>query len=204
MSWREWGPRLGVALGYVAVAIIFTWPLALHLGTRLTGDPGGDTGVYVWNQWVFQYETASGANPLVHPADLLPLAARRSVAAQLHRVPQSAGAAADSARRRRGRVQPGPADHDRDHRALRLPPGPGRVPDHPGRGLRRRPRVRLVAGAGGAHHRALQPGRRGAARRVLAVRDPGRTHPRHRLRRARRPVHGVGGVLRSVFRASSA
>jgi len=64
MSWREWGPRLGVALGYVAVAILFTWPLALHLGTRLTGDPGGDTGVYVWNQWVFQYETAAGANPL--------------------------------------------------------------------------------------------------------------------------------------------
>jgi hypothetical protein len=61
---REWGPRLGVALGYVVVAILFTWPLALHLGTRLTGDPGGDTGVYVWNQWVFQHETATGANPL--------------------------------------------------------------------------------------------------------------------------------------------
>ena len=64
ISWREWGSRLGVALGYVAVAIAFTWPLALHLGTRLTGDPGGDTGVYVWNQWVFQHEAAAGANPL--------------------------------------------------------------------------------------------------------------------------------------------
>ena len=33
-----------------------TWPLVLHLGTHLTGPPGGDTGVYVWNQWVFRQE----------------------------------------------------------------------------------------------------------------------------------------------------
>ena len=42
--------------GYVACAVLFTWPLALHLGTHLTGSPAGDTGVYVWNQWVFQHE----------------------------------------------------------------------------------------------------------------------------------------------------
>ena len=64
MDRREWGPRLGVALGYVLVALAFTWPLPLYLGTRLTGDPGGDTGVYVWNQWVFQHETATLSNPL--------------------------------------------------------------------------------------------------------------------------------------------
>jgi hypothetical protein len=64
MARREWGPRLGVALGYVLVALAFTWPLPLYLGTRLTGDPGGDTGVYVWNQWVFQHETATLSNPL--------------------------------------------------------------------------------------------------------------------------------------------
>ncbi|MEZ5293389.1 MAG: glycosyltransferase 87 family protein [Vicinamibacterales bacterium] len=40
--------------GYVVVAVAFSWPLAPHLATHLTGDPGGDTGVYVWNQWVFQ------------------------------------------------------------------------------------------------------------------------------------------------------
>jgi hypothetical protein len=34
----------------------FSWPLPLHLGTHLTGNPGGDTGVYVWNQWVFRRE----------------------------------------------------------------------------------------------------------------------------------------------------
>jgi hypothetical protein len=64
MPRREWVARLGVVLGYVLVAVAFTWPLPLYLGTRLTGDPGGDTGVYVWNQWVFQHETATGSNPL--------------------------------------------------------------------------------------------------------------------------------------------
>ena len=62
---RDWPPRVAVALGYVCVAIAFSWPLPLHLGTALTGDPGGDTGVYVWNQWVFQYETlVEHTNPL--------------------------------------------------------------------------------------------------------------------------------------------
>lgn len=43
-------------MGYVCVAIAFSWPLPLYLGQAFTGDPGADTGVYVWNQWVFQYE----------------------------------------------------------------------------------------------------------------------------------------------------
>ena len=47
---------MAVLLGYAAVAIVFSWPLPLHLGTALTGGPGGDTGVYVWNQWVFHHE----------------------------------------------------------------------------------------------------------------------------------------------------
>jgi hypothetical protein len=64
MNRREWSPRLAVVVGYVAIAMIFTWPLVLNLGTALTGDPGGDTGVYVWNQWVFQHEATTGHNPL--------------------------------------------------------------------------------------------------------------------------------------------
>lgn len=64
LSRHEWLARLGVLLGYVAIALAFSWPLPLLLGTRLTGDPGGDTGVYVWNQWVFQHEVASRSNPL--------------------------------------------------------------------------------------------------------------------------------------------
>lgn len=61
---RAFAPRLAVVLGYVLAASATTWPLALHLGTHLTGDPGGDTGVYVWNQWVFRHEAVLRHNPL--------------------------------------------------------------------------------------------------------------------------------------------
>jgi hypothetical protein len=47
---------LAALCGYVALTLAFSWPLPLHLGTHLTGPPGGDTGVYVWNQWVFRHE----------------------------------------------------------------------------------------------------------------------------------------------------
>lgn len=52
------GARLhAVALfGYLCVALVFAWPLPLHLGDRLLGPIGGDTGVYVWNLWVFRHE----------------------------------------------------------------------------------------------------------------------------------------------------
>jgi hypothetical protein len=43
-------------VGYALFAVLFTWPLTPQLGTHLTGSPAGDTGVYVWNQWVFQHE----------------------------------------------------------------------------------------------------------------------------------------------------
>ncbi len=42
--------------GYVALALLFSWPLPQHMATHLTGPPDGDTGVYLWNQWVFQHE----------------------------------------------------------------------------------------------------------------------------------------------------
>ena len=38
------------------LALAFSWPLTLRLGTHLTGPADGDTGVYIWNQWVFQRE----------------------------------------------------------------------------------------------------------------------------------------------------
>src|ERR1051325_1283878 len=57
-------PRLAVVVGYIIATLVFTWPLATHLSTHLTGDPGGDTGVYVWNQWVFHQEIVEGHNPL--------------------------------------------------------------------------------------------------------------------------------------------
>jgi hypothetical protein len=57
MSWqRGIGLHAFALVAYVATAVAFSWPLALHLSTTLTGPPDGDTGVYVWNQWVFQHE----------------------------------------------------------------------------------------------------------------------------------------------------
>jgi hypothetical protein len=50
------GSHAAVLAAYVAVAMAFSWPLPLNMGTHLTGNPGGDTGVYVWNQWVFRHE----------------------------------------------------------------------------------------------------------------------------------------------------
>ena len=61
---RARASQLAVVLGYVLAASAFTWPLPLQLGTHFTGDPGGDTGVYVWNQWVFHRELIEGHNPL--------------------------------------------------------------------------------------------------------------------------------------------
>lgn len=60
---REYASQLAVVLGFVLVAAAFTWPLLSNLGTHLTGDPGGDTGVYVWNQWVFHQEALRGNSP---------------------------------------------------------------------------------------------------------------------------------------------
>lgn len=48
--------HITVLLAYLAVALAFAWPLPLHLSTALPGQPSGDTGVYVWNLWVFRHE----------------------------------------------------------------------------------------------------------------------------------------------------
>ncbi len=61
---RAHAPRLAVVLGFVLATLAFSWPLPINLGTHFTGDPGGDTGVYVWNQWVFHQELIDGHNPL--------------------------------------------------------------------------------------------------------------------------------------------
>lgn len=65
MARPAWTSHLAAVLGYVCVAVAFSWPLLPQLSTHLTGDPGGDTGVYVWNQWVFQHSAlVEHRNPL--------------------------------------------------------------------------------------------------------------------------------------------
>lgn len=53
---RPTAVKLAALGAYVCLALAFSWPLPLHLHTHLTGPTGGDTGVYVWNQWVFRHE----------------------------------------------------------------------------------------------------------------------------------------------------
>jgi len=55
--------HVAALFGYVCVAIVFSWPLPLHLSTGLPGASSGDTGVYVWNLWVFSHELWHGRFP---------------------------------------------------------------------------------------------------------------------------------------------
>ncbi len=50
---RQW---LLAVFGYVAASGALSWPLLRHLSTALPGPIGGDTGVYVWNLWLFRHE----------------------------------------------------------------------------------------------------------------------------------------------------
>jgi hypothetical protein len=76
LSWRQ---GACVLAAFVLVAMVQSWPLPLHLATHLTGPPVGDTGVYVWNLWVFRQELIDHAHlpwqtmavlPLSGPIDL--------------------------------------------------------------------------------------------------------------------------------------
>ena len=63
-----------VFLVFVGLALVQAWPLPLHLGTHLTGAPEGDTGIYVWNLWVFSHEILSSGTTPLRTLEILPLA----------------------------------------------------------------------------------------------------------------------------------
>jgi len=65
--------NLLAALGFLALAIAQAWPLPLHLSTRLTGSPSGDTGAYVWNTWVFSHELLADHRVPLSTLMILPL-----------------------------------------------------------------------------------------------------------------------------------
>lgn len=58
-----WGRLPAALVGYVCVAAAFAWPLPIQLSSALPGPPGSDTGVYVWNLWVFRHEILNGHFP---------------------------------------------------------------------------------------------------------------------------------------------
>jgi hypothetical protein len=49
------------ALGFAALAIVWSWPLALHLSTHLPGTGIGDNALFLWNFWWMRMARASGA-----------------------------------------------------------------------------------------------------------------------------------------------
>jgi hypothetical protein len=61
-------------LSYAATALIFHWPLPARLGSALTGPVGGDTGVYVWNLWVFRHEIVAHRRFPMFTQEILSLA----------------------------------------------------------------------------------------------------------------------------------
>jgi hypothetical protein len=74
MKGSLWRQHVVAFAAFLALAAVQTWPLPLRMGTHLTGSPGGDTGVYVWNLWVFSHEIfESGTTPL-STFEILPLA----------------------------------------------------------------------------------------------------------------------------------
>jgi hypothetical protein len=51
--------HLWAVLAYGVTSVAFHWPLPIRLGSALTGPVSGDTGVYVWNLWVFRHEVVA-------------------------------------------------------------------------------------------------------------------------------------------------
>jgi len=58
-----WRLHLALLCAYALLSLGLSWPLPLHLSTHLTGDPHGDTGVYVWNLWHFRHQLILGHDP---------------------------------------------------------------------------------------------------------------------------------------------
>lgn len=60
-----WRVRLIIFLGYLALGVVFTWPLALHLGDGVIQKGGMpvDAGQGVWNLWWARTALLRGQNP---------------------------------------------------------------------------------------------------------------------------------------------
>jgi hypothetical protein len=72
VSVSGWRLHLALLCAYALLSLALSWPLPLHLSTHLTGDPTGDTGVYVWNLWLFRHELLQGRDPFYTSAIFAP------------------------------------------------------------------------------------------------------------------------------------
>lgn len=69
----RWKVVICAFAAFLTLAIAQSWPLPLHLSTHFTGDPRGDTGVYVWNIWVFHHELIETHTTPFSTLEILPL-----------------------------------------------------------------------------------------------------------------------------------
>ena len=210
-------------LGYTGLALLLTWPLALHLGDRFPGQRQVDAWLHYWNIWWFKTAAAGRRSPPTTPT-CCSAGRDRPLPAHPRALQRPAGARAGAAGRPAGRLQPaGPAQH-RLGRPGRLPAGAR--PDRPGRRRVRRRRGcrRLALPDGPPHLGHLNVGRArlAAAGRARAAGRGGRPpapppaggagradgravrvahDPRRRARRARpgrRPAAGGPGHARRL------
>ena len=62
-----WRPRgVCVPLAYVGISILMTYPVIMHLSTRVIGY-GPDVWVFWWNNWWLKKALVTGSNPYVTP-----------------------------------------------------------------------------------------------------------------------------------------
>jgi hypothetical protein len=64
------GAEALLLLGYLALALVFTWPLALHVTTHVTSAEG-DSSVYVWSFWWLRQALASPDLHFLHTDRIL-------------------------------------------------------------------------------------------------------------------------------------
>ena len=52
--------HVAMAIGFAALAVVWSWPLVLHLSTHLPGRGLGDNALFLWNFWWMRTARASG------------------------------------------------------------------------------------------------------------------------------------------------
>ena len=53
-----------VFIGYAALAVVTSWPVAARLATDMSGTPPADSSLHYWNGWEVQQALAAGRSPL--------------------------------------------------------------------------------------------------------------------------------------------
>ncbi|HSF18315.1 MAG TPA: hypothetical protein VLK65_22460 [Vicinamibacteria bacterium] len=76
-------------LAYAAFTIVFTYPLAWHLGTHHVGEAGGDAKSYLWSYWWVSRALRAGVNPFETDAIFHPI----GIGLSLHTLALSQGVA---------------------------------------------------------------------------------------------------------------